>query len=389
MEQRLVEMVAVAVVAEVEPEHGEAASQELRGGQPHVARLGAAFPAVQQQRQPARLDAGHHAVHALQAHAFATVDQMLAVHGAGRRQQFRAAATTPRTGPSIVCRCGLRSHHGAWYGGNAGIAAAAASNPRAAADPRKRPRACTNRWRPSASGQLAIAATMRSRAHSAMSRRPPASPASDRFQEVHFRATPRFAEQAQEVAQEVFSRLERDAHLGIAAYAIPQRDRLHRRAGFDGGQEDAGMERADRAAVARAALRKHGHRMPGAQAREHRVQHAAERFGTAALMEDRFRAPGHPADHRPGLDFALGDEAHHPLAVQHHDVGPADMVGDEQHRAWQWRADAMQSKAEHAHQSRRPGADQAVFEPLAARDQLAGERRDQQDRHRQCDQYMP
>ncbi|EEF93455.1 hypothetical protein CATMIT_01915, partial [Catenibacterium mitsuokai DSM 15897] len=103
--------------------------------------------------------------------------------------------------------------------------------------------------------------------------------------------------------------------------------------GLDRGHEDARVERADLAAAAGAAFGEHADRAARAQAREHFVQHPAERFGAAARMEDGVAARGQPADHRPAGDFALGDETHHALAVQDLDVDPADVVGDEQGRA--------------------------------------------------------
>ena len=101
------------------------------------------------------------------------------------------------------------------------------------------------------------------------------------------------------------------------------------------------MERPDLVAIARAAFGEHADRTPGAQARQHLVQHAAHRFAAAALVVDRFAARGEPADQRPAADLALGDEAHHALAVQRDDVDPADVVGDEQRRARQRHAAAV------------------------------------------------
>ena len=73
MEDAFVEVMRLAVVAEVQPEHVEALDQQVRGGVAHVAGVEAALPAVQQQRGGARLAAGNVAVPALQARAVAAV----------------------------------------------------------------------------------------------------------------------------------------------------------------------------------------------------------------------------------------------------------------------------------------------------------------------------
>lgn len=92
MEQVHIEVVGAAVVAEVEPEHLVAARQQLRGGQAHVAGVGTAFPAVQQQHGAAWLGgAGRHAEPALQAHAVAAVEDVRAGgRTAGGEQLFAA-----------------------------------------------------------------------------------------------------------------------------------------------------------------------------------------------------------------------------------------------------------------------------------------------------------
>ncbi|KAG0927953.1 hypothetical protein G6F31_017871 [Rhizopus arrhizus] len=86
VEDAAVEMMGVAVVAEVQPYHVEALFQHARGGHAHVAGFGTAFPAVQQQRHAFGFAAFDMAVPALQAHAIATVEN----------------------------QCGLRSQRGGW-----------------------------------------------------------------------------------------------------------------------------------------------------------------------------------------------------------------------------------------------------------------------------------
>jgi len=93
MEDPRVEVVGVAVVAEVQPHHVEALLEHPRGGHAHVAGLGAALPAVQQQRQAdRRRPARQAAVPGLQAHAVAAVEDQFAGERATGRQQLLAAA---------------------------------------------------------------------------------------------------------------------------------------------------------------------------------------------------------------------------------------------------------------------------------------------------------
>jgi hypothetical protein len=112
MEQAFVQMVRVAVVAEVQAEDFETAREQARRGELHVARIRAAFPAVQQQRQATRSVAGDGRVEALQSHTVASVDD-----GGGRGRTHRRQARRPRRrrialDPNTDCRCGLRSKAG-------------------------------------------------------------------------------------------------------------------------------------------------------------------------------------------------------------------------------------------------------------------------------------
>jgi hypothetical protein len=79
MEQLCVEMMGFAVIAEIQAKHIEAFGQQARSGVQEIARLHAAFPAVQQHHQAAGArQALLRRVHAEQAHALATIEQMFA-----------------------------------------------------------------------------------------------------------------------------------------------------------------------------------------------------------------------------------------------------------------------------------------------------------------------
>ena len=79
MEDVLVQMMARAVIAEVQAEHVAAEVEQVAAERQHVDRIGAAFPAVQQDREIARRRAsggGLARVVAEQAHAVAAVDDL-------------------------------------------------------------------------------------------------------------------------------------------------------------------------------------------------------------------------------------------------------------------------------------------------------------------------
>ncbi len=85
-------MVGTAVVAEVQPEHLVAQTEQARGGQAHVIGIGAALPAMQQQHGAAwRRIAGRDAHPALQAHTVAAIEDMFAGDSAAGGQQLAAA----------------------------------------------------------------------------------------------------------------------------------------------------------------------------------------------------------------------------------------------------------------------------------------------------------
>ena len=76
----------------------------------------------------------------------------------------------------------------------------------------------------------------------------------------------------------------------------------------------------------------------------------------AALVIDRAGARGEPANQRPARNFRLRDETHDALAVHQFDIQPRHVIGDEQYRAGQRLADAMNAETETAHQQFRPPA---------------------------------
>ncbi len=91
-----IEVMGVAVVAEVQPDHVVAFLQQPRGGHAHVAGFGTAFPAMQQQRHADRLASLDIAVPALQADAFATIeDEFVGVRAGGRKQHQAALHAHP------------------------------------------------------------------------------------------------------------------------------------------------------------------------------------------------------------------------------------------------------------------------------------------------------
>ncbi|KAG1319554.1 hypothetical protein G6F63_014682 [Rhizopus arrhizus] len=150
------------------------------------------------------------------------------------------------------------------------------------------------------------------------------------------------------------------------------------------------MERPHFVAAAGASFREHAHRLAFAQAVGHHLHHPTERFGVAALVEDGLATCGQPTDQRPAGDLALGDEAHHALAVKDADVDPADVVGDEQHRAGQRLADLRQAEAEDPHQPALPPVDHLGAEGGVAHAQFAPRRQhadqDERQEHDDVDQ---
>ena len=78
VEQVLVQVMGIAVIAEMQPEHVEAFGQHPGAGMQQVARLGTAFPAVQQHDQAERLRTLLlRGVEALKPHVFAAVQDVL------------------------------------------------------------------------------------------------------------------------------------------------------------------------------------------------------------------------------------------------------------------------------------------------------------------------
>src|SRR5690606_4788643 len=104
--------------AEIEPEHVVSARQETRRGQADIGRLGAAFPAVQQQRHAAWLDVRERGVQAKQAHFVAAVDDDLA--GPGTDGGQRGASVTPAQQAAGQHRLQVRIAQPAWRAVSAG-----------------------------------------------------------------------------------------------------------------------------------------------------------------------------------------------------------------------------------------------------------------------------
>ena len=112
MEQTLVQVMAVAVVAEVEPKHVKAVIEQARRGVTHVAGLAAAFPAMQQQDQAARLASENLAVDAEQAHTASDFDDVFA--GARTRALQQALAEQAAQGCGADQRLQVRIAQPAW-----------------------------------------------------------------------------------------------------------------------------------------------------------------------------------------------------------------------------------------------------------------------------------
>ncbi|MNM83736.1 hypothetical protein D3C81_958040 [compost metagenome] len=91
MENARIEVMGIAVVAEVQPHHLEAVLQHVCGGHAHVARFGAALPTMQQQRHAGRHHARQPAVPGLQTHAVAAVQHQLGSDRARAGQQLLPA----------------------------------------------------------------------------------------------------------------------------------------------------------------------------------------------------------------------------------------------------------------------------------------------------------
>ena len=111
MEQPLIQMMRVAVIAEVEPQHVAAIVEQAAGGVEDVARLRAAFPAVQQDRERARVRGDVLArVETLQPHAVAAIehvfDRALLDVGLALAQQRSAAPPTRESTARADCAAG-------------------------------------------------------------------------------------------------------------------------------------------------------------------------------------------------------------------------------------------------------------------------------------------
>jgi hypothetical protein len=108
----------------------------------------------------------------------------------------------------------------------------------------------------------------------------------------------------------------------------------------------------------------------------------------AAVVIDGAGMADNGADQRPAFDFGLGHERHPAQAVQYADVNPADVVGHEQHRARQRRAEAAYAQTEDAHQDARPESGCPLINAFAIDAEAAEHRAEQQQHDRQADQGM-
>jgi hypothetical protein len=114
-------MMGRAMIAQIEPHDIEAVREQQAAERQHVGRFGAAFPAVQQNRDPASGACGSlgraslsrpalrgAAQERLQPDAIATIEQQL-LRARNRAARPRISHETGQTLLSSVCRCPLRS----------------------------------------------------------------------------------------------------------------------------------------------------------------------------------------------------------------------------------------------------------------------------------------
>ena len=109
-------------------------------------------------------------------------------------------------------------------------------------------------------------------------------------------------------------------------------DRLHRALRADRRLIEARVKAPKPAAVAGGAFRKDDDPAPVRERPAHAVRRVQRGIAFAAVQEQRARAFGHAADHRPALDFLLGNEFRIQHRAQARDIEPGDMVGGVQRR---------------------------------------------------------
>ena len=108
MKHLAVEMMRGAVIAQVQPHDAEAVLPQQRGERQHVARVGTALPAVQQQRElrPWRVRGR---MEGLQPHPLAAVEQQLCEAASSAAARWRTGRVRGGNPPRIDCRWPLAS----------------------------------------------------------------------------------------------------------------------------------------------------------------------------------------------------------------------------------------------------------------------------------------
>ena len=226
-----------------------------------------------------------------------------------------------------------------------------------------------------------IAATIRSRAASAMRRRPSASPGR-MVQEHHLTGRAGSPSRRRKLPKKLSPGWNATT-VCVAALAVAQRHRL------PASPASTAARRCGRG-TARPRGRR-GCALPGRLTARPSRSRAGISCRTrpailaAALVVDGLGARGQPADHRPAGDLALGDEAH-PLAVQGDDVDPAHVVTTLSPRPpWAGRCAAPASNTP----AGRPTTTAPLVVSRLRPSRSAQRRRHQQQRDRQVDEDVP
>jgi len=163
----------------------------------------------------------------------------------------------------------------------------------------------------------------------------------------------------------------RQAALAIE-FPVGNRHRQHRPPGNQRRLEQRGMEMQQTAAIGGRPLGKHGNVLPLAQ---HIGDLLIDDFGVAAAapaQENRVVLGRQPADQRPVPDFLLRNESGRQGGVDHVDIDPRDMVGDQQSARHRMGQIGLDLDAERVEQGGRP----ALLEPQPAT--IATERKNNQ-----------